>query len=616
MLNSIRNKTKGWVAYTIIALIIVPFALFGIAEYSTNTSNIVIATVDGDEIAQIDFLPRFNQQKRLAQQRLGDNYSPEFNNQLKQSTVQTMINEHLLDKLAEKLGHATTDLELQNIVHANEEFQVDGIFSLEKYQQLLRLNGYSPVEYETLKLNELTQRQIKQNLADSAFVGDLALKNLQNLNSQQRQFNYIRLNTKDYFGQVSVKDKQIEDFYNAEKASFFEPEKISLDFIELSLTEIAKKIQVNDDDLRNFYEQEKQRFATEEERRAQHILLENEDEAKAILAQLQADGDFIKLAKEHSKDTGSKGYGGDLGFFARGVMVAEFEKTVFAMEENQLSDLVKSEFGYHIIKLNEIKPGTQKSFAEVKAELSDLYTQEKAKIQLYDLTEQLANLAYEASLEEAANQMNLELKSTELFDRNDTKLPKKMLAAAFSDEVFNKNENSPVLELSKDKFAVVRLLQKIPQRQKDFSEVKTQIKKRLSAAAAKEFISKITTNIASLLQKNDKKAAEKIIKKHKLKWQKIGWVKRNSDKAEGIIIEKIFTLPKPTAGKATYNSRDFDENYSVVVELLAVKESTPDEKAAVALRRTLLAIEADELFQAILITLRRQAELKIFTNRL
>ncbi len=615
MLSSIRHKTKGWIAYTIIGLIIVPFALFGIAEYSTGTANVIVASINDDEISKEAFLSKFNQQKRLLQQQLGDDYSAEFDNRVKRSVIEAMVNERLLDQLAKDLGHATVAAELQAIVQSSDDFKVDGRFSLDRYKQLLRLNGYSVTQYEVSKLNELTQIQIKQNLLDSAFVGTLALQHLQRLNNQQRKFRYIRLNTDDYTDKVSIDNKQIEAHYQEQKASFFEPEQVKLDFVELSLEQISKSIQVSDEELRDFYQQEQQRFATEEERQAQHILLKNEADAQKVLDKLKQGGDFAKLARQYSQDNGSKDNAGDLGFFARGVMVPEFEERAFAMQENELSDLVKSEFGYHIIKLNKIKASEVKLFDSVKAELLDLYTQNEAKKQLYNLVEQLANLAYEASLEELANQMDLPLQTTDFFNQSNAQLDRKMVNAAFSDVVLNQGENSEVLELSKDKFVVIRLKQKIPQRQKTFDEVSAQIETSLAIVAAKELIDKIATRIATLLRQGDSSAAKKLIKQHQLEWQALGWVKRDSNKAEAKIIQSIFTLPKPSAGRSTYNAGDFSKNYAVVVELSAVEDgeiSTVDK----ALESTLLILEADEIFQAIVATLRQDADLNIFINRL
>ena len=440
MLGSIRKKTKGWIAYTIIGLIIIPFALFGIAEYSTGVANVVVATIDDDEISKNEFLSKFEQQKRRLQEEMGEKYTIEFDNKLKYLTIQSLVRQNLLNRLAEELGYVTTTEELQEIVQSNDNFKVDGSFSLDRYRQLLRLNGYSDVAYEAEQLTKLTQLQIRQNLLNSAFISASSLKQIQELNEQQRKFSYIRLNTNDYIKQVKVKQQHIQDFYNEKKESFFEPEQVKLDFVELSLAEIAKDIEVSDEALFDFYQEQKERFSTEEERQAQHILLAEQATANKVLDLLNSGGDFTKLAAEYSEDAASKDNAGDLGFFTRGVMVAEFENKVFSMNPGELSDLVKSEFGYHIIKLNKIEPAKIKSFDEAKSELSESYTEQQAIKELYGLSEQLANLAYESTLEEVANLMNLKLQTTEFFDRDNSKINQKMRSAAFSDVVLNKGE--------------------------------------------------------------------------------------------------------------------------------------------------------------------------------
>jgi len=220
------------------------------------------------------------------------------------------------------------------------------------------------------------------------------LQRLQNLNDQQRKFSYIKLNADDYTNKVIVDAKSVKDYYNNQKKSFFEPEQAKIEFVELSLAEIAKTIEATDDELFNFYEDEQARFTSEEERQAQHILLPSKELANKVLDLLGQGVDFDKLAAQYSEDTGSKDLGGDLGLFGRGVMVDAFENAVFAMQEGQLSELVKSDFGYHIIKLNKIQAGSVKPFSEVRSELMQLYTETKAQKDLYNLTEQMANLAY------------------------------------------------------------------------------------------------------------------------------------------------------------------------------------------------------------------------------
>ncbi|RUM82505.1 MAG: peptidylprolyl isomerase [Candidatus Thioglobus sp.] len=467
--------------------------------------------------------------------------------------------------------------------------------------------------YESTKLVELTQGQIKYNLLDSAFVMPLALKNLQALNDQQREFNYIQLSANNYSDKVKVATESVKDFYDNQKESFSEPQKIKVNFVELSLSQIAKDIQVNDDELFNFYEDEKERFTTEEERQAQHILVESKQQAEQIIAQLNSGTDFAKLAATHSQDTGSKDAGGDLGFFTLGVMMPEFEAKVFSMKVGEVGAPVKTEFGYHVIKLNAIQVGDIKPFESVRDDLTKLYKQTQAQKLLYDLTEQLTNLAYEVSLEEVADQMSLKLNTSEFFTQNNTQHEQKFTDAAFSDVVFNKGENSEPIELSGDRVLVLRVKDKLAQRQKSFNEVKGEINTHLTTLLAKTFVDNIAQKISESLTKGDTEAAQVLMDKNQLKWNKVGWIKRDSSKADVIIVNKVFALTKP-GDSTTYSAQSLNKRDSIVIALSKVK--TSNKAPSNALARSLLNFESDETFKGILTTLRNNADLEIFIERL
>ncbi len=614
MLSSIKNKTKGWVAYVIVGLITIPFALFGINEYFTGASNVVVASINDNDISKEEFLAEFNPQKRRLQQKMAEKYDTDFDTVLKQSIVNQMIDRRLLDQLAERMSHATTASELNAVIQTNDLFQEEGRFSLDKYKQLLRLNGYTTSQYELIKSKELTQNQIKYNLLDSAFMLPSQLNRLQALNDQQREFSYIKLSANNYTDKVNVDAQSVKDFYDNQKESFFSPEQAKIEFIELSLSEIAKKIKVNNDELFNFYEDEQARFTTDEERQAQHILLEDKKTATDVLDQLNKGAEFATLAAKYSQDPGSKDSAGDLGFFTRGVMVGAFEDTAFAMQEGDLSDLVESEFGFHIIKLNKIKSGSIKSFEEVKVELTELYTESKAQKDLYNLTEQLANLTYEASLEEVASQMDLTLQVSDFFDKATDKFNVKMINAAFSDVVFNKSENSEILELDQDRFVVLRLKDKLIQRQKEFSEVKGEINTHLTSLLAKTFVNNVAEQIADLSKKGDAKLVKQLMDKNSLKWQSVGWVKRDSTKAEASIINKLFALTKPKSG-SIFSAQSLDARHALVIELSGVK--ILDSKInSLALEQALLSFESNEVFVNILQTLRSEADIQILSHNL
>ncbi|WP_428086963.1 SurA N-terminal domain-containing protein [Candidatus Thioglobus sp.] len=614
MLSSIKNKIKGWVAYLVVGLITVPFALFGISEYFTGTSNIVVANIDDDEISKEAFLAEFNPQKRRLQKELAEKYSAEFDATLKRSVLSQMIDKRLLSQLAGRMSLATTAEELNAMIQTNELFADQGRFSIEKYKQLLRLNGYTPTAYESVRMNELTQNQIKYNLLESAFILPSQLHRLQQLNDQQRNFSYVLLNASDYADKVEVNQKGVKDYFDKQTKLFFEPAQVKVDFVELSLAAVAKKISVTDDELFNFYEDESARFSSEEERQAQHILLEDEQTANQVLALLTQGGDFAALALEYSQDSASKESAGDLGFFTRGVMLGAFEDRAFAMQENELSDLVKSEFGYHIIKLNKIKPSIVKPFDSVKAELTQLYTQSKAQKDLYNLTEQMANLAYESNLEELANQMDLELQTTEFFNAQASKLDAKLVNAAFSDVVYNNNENSEVLELGDDRFVVVHLKEKLAQRQKSFDEVKAEINVYLASLLAKTFIDDIAAQIAKLSVANKADAVKQLMDKNSLTWVEAGWVKRDTKKVDAAIVNKAFALSHPDSN-SVYSAQSLNSQSAVVIGLSAIKTSESQTSMA-NLESVLLNFESNEVFINILKTLRAQAQIELFNDNL
>ena len=615
MLGAIRNKSKGWLAYLIVGLITIPFALFGINEYFTGASNVVVATVDDEEISQEAFLTQFNPQKRRLQQELGQKYDNGFDAVLKRSVVEKMINERLLDKLSSDLAHVTTDAELSAIIQSNELFQVEGRFSIERYEQILRLNGYTKASYEASKASELTQTQVKYNLLDSAFITPGALARLSELNNQQRQVRYVVLNASDYLDKVKVDPQSVSQYFDNQKHTFFDKRQAQVDYVELSLEKIANSISASEDDLYNYYEEEQARFSSDEQRQAQHILVETQETADTVHDLLLKGADFAKLATQYSQDPGSKDNAGDLGFFTKGVMVGEFEQVVFAMTPGELSAPVKSEFGYHLIKLNAIKGGDTKAFDTVREEVKKLYTESEAQKQLYDLTEQMANLAYEASLDEVSAQMNLEVQSSEFFNEDSTQYDAKMISGAFSAPVFDKGENSEVLELSGNRYVVLSLKAKKAKRQKAFDEVKAEIEQTLSVVLAKTFVDEMAKKIANAFTQGELENAKALLKKNQLSLSESQWIARDDAKVEAVVATQLFAMSKPSNSQANYIGQALDSKRALVAELLAVKTSQ-NKAVDGALANMMSNYEADELFSSLLKSLRSQAAVHIFDERL
>jgi len=374
MLGAIRRKSKGWVAYLIIGLIVIPFALFGIQDYVSGSSNDSIASVDGEDIDLNLYYQELNSQQRNLQQQLGAQYSQEIDNVLKQTLLDRMINEKLMENFANSLDMVTLDQEVRSVIQSNQAFQDDGEFSEVRYNQLLRLNSYAPTAYEIAQSKSLTRDQIKRNLSNSSFLSSVQTAQLNNLASQEREVSYIALTTDKYEDQISISQSEISDYFNANKSNFLEGRKVKVDFVELSLDNIDEPENADEEALQNLYDENAELYTNPERRRAQHILVEDETLANDLLNQIKEGADFDELAKTNSVDTSSNEQGGDLGLFERDLMGVEFDDTAFSMNVGDVSDVVSTDYGYfHIIKLTEVQTETAQSFEEVREQLVALH---------------------------------------------------------------------------------------------------------------------------------------------------------------------------------------------------------------------------------------------------
>ena len=415
MLGAIRKKSKGWVAYLIVGLITVPFALFGIQEYLGGSSNPAVASVDGEDISLTTYYEELNIQQRNLQQQLGTSYSAEIDNALRQTLIESLIDEKLLENFTNSMKLVTLDEEVRSFIQSNPVFQVDGVFSEDRYIQLLRLNNFTPLAYELEQSKSMSLDQIKRNLNNSAFLSTLQIEQLNDLSAQQRNVSFLVLTTEKYKDQIVVDQDQISEYFDNNKSNFIEGRKVQVDFVELSLDNIDQQTNPDNETLRELYIENEELYTNPEQRRAQHILLAEEDNAIAILKEINEGANFSELARIHSKDITTSEEGGDLGFFERELMVPEFDKAVVDMNVGDISEVVKTDYGYHIIKLNEIQLSTMQSFEEVEEQLFALHKKNVNQKELYNLQEELSNLAYEEPIDVVSSQLDLELQTSDFF---------------------------------------------------------------------------------------------------------------------------------------------------------------------------------------------------------
>ena len=614
MLGAIRNKSKGWVAYLIVGLITIPFALFGIQDYASRSANNSIATVNGEDIDINIYYQELNSQQRNLQQQLGAAYTQEIDNVLKQTLIDSLINEKLVENYADSLDIVTLDDEVRSVIEMNQAFLVDGVFSQDRYTQLLRLNSYSPAGYELAQSKALNREQIKINLNGSAFMSSAQTEQLNDLASQQRDVSYIAIQTENFEDEVSVTQSQISDYFNDNRSSFVEGRKVKVDFVELTLDAMEEPESPSAEDLQNLYDENEELYTNPERRRAQHILVENEDLANDLLGQIKGGADFAELAKANSEDTSSNEEGGDLGFFESGLMGAEFDEAAFAMNIGDVSDVVATDYGYfHIIKLTDIEPKTIQNFEEVESQLASLYVKNAKEKELFGLLEEFVNLSYEESLDMVADQFNLEMQTSDYFAEGSSDYDPKFVASAFSSAVIDEGENSEVMEINSEKFVVLALSDLQSERERDLNEVESQIEATLKSSAAKEIIDDLAENIASALSSGDEQTASQLINENNLEWVSEGWISRASELPFGVT-SKSFTLAKPEEGRNTYSSESASRLTSLVIELAGVR--TPEEETDTGIAALYLSQENNEMFSSLIKQLRENAEIKVFTDLL
>jgi peptidyl-prolyl cis-trans isomerase D len=613
MLGAIRKKSKGWVAYLIVGLITVPFALFGIQSYIGGSSNSVIAIVDGEDITVNTYYQEFNTQQRNLQQQLGSSYSTEIDHALRQTVIETLINEKLLENFTNSMKLVTLDEEVFSFILSNPVFQLDGVFSEDRYLQVLRLNNFTPLTYELEQLKSMSLDQIKRNLNHSAFLSTVQIEQLNDLSSQQRDVSFVVLNTEKYKDQIVVNQEQISEYFDNNKSNFIEGRKVQVDFVELSFDNIEQQIEPDNETLQKLYIENEALYTNPEQRRAQHILLEEVSDASAILKEIRQGGDFSELARIHSKDITSSEEGGDLGLFERELMVPEFDAAVFGMNVGDISDVIKTDYGYHIIKLNEIRPSTLQTFEEVEEQLLALHKKNVNQNALYELQEELSNLAYEESIDVVSNQLDLELQTSDFFSELSTEYEEVFVSTAFSDIVLNDGENSDVIELSKDRFVVMNLVNQQPERQKVLDEVENQIVDILRNLGAKQLIDELARTISSSLTSGDDAQVKALMAENDLEWNDVGWITRDSQLPFDAT-SKVYKLSKPNTGEHTYHSQSADANTTLVIDLKAVKLSDEDINSEIA--DLYLSEENNELFLSLVKKLRDSAEIKIFTDLL
>jgi peptidyl-prolyl cis-trans isomerase D len=580
MLQQIRDKITGWFAAVFLGAIAIVFIFWGI-QFESSV-NMAAAKVNGEKIPFEAVRRAWQDRQTELQQATRDELPAELVKTEQQRLLDNFIRRELMVQHANRLGYRVSDRELAEAVAAIPALQVDGVFSRDRYAALLRSQGRTEADFEQEFRRDLEITQLQNAITVSAFALPSELRRRYELMDEARDVQLALLPVADYAAGVTVTEQQVAARYEQDKTKYQTPETVNLQYVQLSLADVAAGVQVTEEGLRSFYEQvAAERYTTTERRRARHILVESgaddaaaKAKAEKLAAEAKGGADFAALATQNSDDPGSKGQGGDLGWATRDSFVAPFAEALFAMKTGEVTGPVKTQFGYHVIKLEEVEHGAQRSFDEVRGELEADYRREQAQAAFYERSQELADESFAAlsELESVAKKLGLELRTVEGFTRQGggaLGTDGKVIEAAFSDEVLQEQQNSPALNLGEESVVVLRVTEHKAPAQRPLADVRGEIESSLRAEAAGKAAEAAAKGAAAKLAAGG--AFADVARELNAQSTGVVTLARTAATVPPELRKAVFAVAAPAAGQTTAGTATLDGGSAAVFVVSAVR---------------------------------------------
>ena len=599
MLQKIRDKISGWFAAVFLGAIAVVFIFWGIQFESTVTSE--AAEVNGQDIPARLVLQAWQDRQSELQQRIRDELPPDLVKSEQQKLIDEFIDRELLVQRAHESGYRVSDRELVETLRQIPALQVDGQFSRDRYAALLRQQGRSESEFEREFRRDLESNQLRNAVAVSSFVTPNELQRRVALEGETREIAYAVIPAAAYSAQVDVTPESVAAYYEKNRSRYMTPESVALQYLQLNLAEIAAAVQVTEEGLRKYYEENAARNETPERRKASHVLVESgsddaaaKKEADDLAARAKAGEDFAKLAREHSDDVGSKAAGGDLGWATREAYVPEFSAALFGMKDKgEIIGPVRTQFGYHIIRLEDIETAHVRSFDEVRAEIEPEYRRDQAQNLFYEQSQQLADESFAAltELDSVAKKLGMTVQTVDNFTRqgggalgNDRKL----IDAAFSEEVLQERQNSPPIQLGDESVVVLRVSDHRPSQQQPLDDVRDEITAQLrqegARKAAEEAAAALARRVGAGEPFAEAAAAAGATPTAPQSVTRTGPVSEAAAPVSPELIKAVFQAPRPAgAGKVSAGTATLASGDQAVFAVSSVRPGTLDAAATTEL---------------------------------
>ena len=625
MLEKIREGSQGPIAKVILGAVILSFALAGIGSYLGQTTEQPVAEVNGIKISQTEFNRAFQNERGRLEQQFGEYFTqiaadPNYMAQIRQGVIDRLVQQELQTQLAAELGLRVSDESVRQTILELPYFKIGESFNNDRYLQVIRQMNFQPDSFREYLRKDMTRSQLVSAVAGSDFALKNELDSAIALQQQTRSIDYLVVNKEAMQDSVVVSEQEIADYYELNSGQFLSPERLSVNYIELKAQDITVA-SVTEDDVKAYYEQSKAQYVEPEKRRVSHILIDNSEDddaakakAESLLAQLNQGADFAELAESSSDDIVSGEMGGDLEWIERDVMDPVFEDAAFALEnKGDYSDVVASEFGYHIIKLTDLQAQQVKAYDDVKADLrAELEKAEKVDA-FYEKQTEMAALAFEISdrLVDAAEAAGVEVKSTPLVALNELPEPLNspaVITALTSVDLLEDKVNSELIELGNEHVIVVRVNEHEPAATKALSDVSEQIKASLvnekTSALAKEKARTLFAEVQAGKSLNDVAAEQNLAVRQEAQ------LTRQSYTVSPAIVTQTFKMAHPT-DSAIVELVNLNNGDAAIVALKSVTNAEVADNIDPQIQQNITMAQANKNYMVFIESLKAQAKINL-----
>ena len=631
MLLAIREKAQGWFAWLIVAFISIPFALWGIQSYLGVQANPAAAKVNGEEISQRDLQQQVREVRDRLRSQLGASYRPDMfdDAMLRERALDQMIDARVLGETAEAWKMRIGDEHVRTYIRTIPSFQNNGQFDVNAYNIAVRNQGMSQRGFEESLRKDLVMNQMRYGVQGSAFVTNREVDTLISLRDQEREVAYFTIPAASFESSIQLSDDELRQYYEANSKEYVVPERVKVEYLILDPDVLSASVEVSDTVLRDYYEQHQDEFQVPEERQVRHILVavaetaeQSEvdaarEKAESLLERINTGDSFADLAREFSEDPGSADQGGDVGLISRGMMAKPFEDKAYELEVGQVSEPVRTPFGFHLIEVLAINAGGEGSFEKLYQEINQAYTRAEGEKLFFDHAERLADLSYENpdSLVPAAENLGLQRKESDWFDRSGAEgelASPKITGAAFSEDVLSEGNNSELIELEQDRVIVLRVVEHEAEQVQPFESVRDQVSEALTAVKTGELAKAEGTRLIEAISKGEmnlQSAAESG------GWELVAekMIKRRDTATPVAVVEALFSMT--LAGEqSSFSGAATEGGDYVVIALSRIVDGDPsafDEENRKPLLERLGSREGGAQLNKMTSYLRAQAEVEI-----